>query len=394
MSNSGCSQSAGKGSDRSIVVEGLSFTYPGAEAATLSDINFHVDTGESLALLGSSGAGKTTLLNVLSGLLPAQDGKITFSGRDVTSLPASQRGVAQVFQFPVLYETLSVRENIAFALRTRGTPRKQRWRRADELAELFDLQALLDRKPTELSLFEKQLTGVAKSLVREDLSMVLLDEPLTAVEPAMKWRLRGAVKRAQAQVGVPMVYVTHDQTEALTFADRVSVLHDGRLLQTGTPAGIYAQPEHAEVARFIGNPGMNVVPGEIAAGRLSLGGVLLDVPAVGSLTTAIAELGDGEVEFGFRPEWSSLVSAAGQTNDSERQESTPGGWQLPAVLQAVRLTGATAFVTQGIAELVIGEQRVQVACEQLEQQTARHAQFSVHRCLLFRAGERVAELNL
>ena len=184
-----------------LEVEGLCFTYPGATASTLQDIAFAVESGGSLALLGSSGAGKTTLLNLLSGLLPCTLGKIAFDGVDVAALGAAERGVAQVFQFPVLYDSLSVRDNIAFPLRTRGVGRRERRERAERIGKLFDLSSILDKKPAALSLFQKQLTGFAKALVRDDLSMVLLDEPLTAVEPAMKWRLRGAVKRAQEELG-------------------------------------------------------------------------------------------------------------------------------------------------------------------------------------------------
>lgn len=313
-----------------LEVEGLSFTYPGTDAPTLQDVAFTVVSGGSLALLGSSGAGKTTLLNLLSGLLPCTTGRIAFQGVDVSALSAAKRGVAQVFQFPVLYDSLTVQDNIGFPLRTRGVGRRERRQRAQQLAELFDLQTVLTLKPAALSLFQKQLVGFAKALVRNDLQMVLLDEPLTAVEPAMKWRLRGAVKRAQQELGVTMVYVTHDQTEALTFADTVSVLHDGKLLQTATPSELYAAPAHSEVARFIGNPGMNLVPATLLGEEIS---------AEAGVTLM------SKSEIGFRPEWASLVAPA-----TAREAGT---LMISGTVVRTRLTGASARGALGITTVAI-----------------------------------------
>ena len=349
-------------------VEGLSFTYPAAPQATLTNVSFGVASGGSLALLGSSGAGKTTLLNLLSGLIPCTDGKIRFDGVDVASVGAAQRGVAQVFQFPVLYESLSVRDNIGFPLRTRGVSKTQYRLRAEAVAELFDLSAVLLEKPAALSLFQKQLVGFAKALVRDDLALVLLDEPLTAVEPAMKWRLRGIVKRAQAELGITMVYVTHDQTEALTFADEVSVLHGGKVLQTGTPAELYERPAHAEVARFIGNPGMNVIPAEFASNRLRVSGcdALGVVPNPGGGSGS----GEGPLEIGFRPEWGSLLvrSRSVEPQSVEPEQSLSGereanSLELPATLIGHRLTGASEGKALAIARVAIGDTEAQVACE-------------------------------
>lgn len=335
-----------------LEVQGLSFTYPGAAAATLQDIDFSVASGDSLALLGSSGAGKTTLLNLLSGLLPCTEGRILFDGVDIAPLAAGRRGVAQVFQFPVLYDSLDVRDNIAFGLRTRGVGKQERGMRASAIAELFDLTSVLTVKPADLSLFQKQLVGFAKALVRDDLAMVLLDEPLTAVEPAMKWRLRGIVKQAQAELGVTMVYVTHDQTEALTFADEVSVLHDGRLLQTGTPAALYSRPEHAEVARFIGSPGMNLLAGELRDGVLFIAGV----EVAGQLPGLDAE----KFEIGFRPEWGKLGTLSLPPDQVSGQQSQ---LTMPATVLAQRLTGGTARKALGMVELAVGGGSAQVACE-------------------------------
>ena len=264
-----------------ITLAGLGFRYPGAAEDTLRDLDLDIAQGEAHALLGASGAGKTTLLNLLSGLLAPTRGRLEFNGNDVSFKTGRERNVAQVFQFPVLYDGLSVSDNLAFPLEVRGTNRKEIAERVDYICEELDIAGLRDRKPGALSLFEKQLVAVGKALVRPDVSMVLLDEPLTAVEPRVKWRLRQSLRKVQADLGVTMIYVTHDQTEALTFADRVSVMADGRIVQTGTPEEVYLSPEHEFVGHFVGSPGMNFVPSSalgIAAGD----------------------------RVGFRPEWTAV----------------------------------------------------------------------------------------
>jgi glycerol transport system ATP-binding protein len=264
-----------------ITLEDISFRYPGATRDTLDGLNLEIADGEAHALLGASGAGKTTLLNLLSGLLLPTAGRLLFDGRDVSQIAGRDRDVAQVFQFPVLYESLNVAENLAFPLRTRGASAAEVAARVDYLCDELAISGLRTRKPQTLSLFEKQLVAVGKALVRADLSMVLLDEPLTAVEPRIKWRLRQTLRKVQEDLGVTMIYVTHDQTEALTFADRVSVLTAGGILQSGTPAEIYQSPAYEFVGHFVGSPGMNFVPNS-------------------ALDVSVGE------RLGFRPEWAEL----------------------------------------------------------------------------------------
>ena len=206
-----------------ISLDDLSFSYPGAQTETLSKLNLSIANGEAHALLGASGAGKTTLLNILSGLLVPTGGALRFDDLDVSHQQGRERNVAQVFQFPVLYESLSVADNLAFPLKTRKMQPEAIKQRLDYICSELGLNDLRKAKPAGLSLFQKQLVAVGKALVRPDVSMVLLDEPLTAVEPRIKWRLRQTLRRVQADLKVTMIYVTHDQTEALTFADRVSV---------------------------------------------------------------------------------------------------------------------------------------------------------------------------
>lgn len=248
-----------------ITFEAVGFRYPGVPDDTLAGLDLDITDGEAHALLGASGAGKTTLLNLLSGLLPPTSGRVLFDGRDVSRLAGRDRHVAQVFQFPVLYEGLSVQDNLAFPLRSSGVSGSAANKRIGVICEELEISGIRARKPASLSLFEKQLVAVGKALVREDVNVVLLDEPLTAVEPRVKWRLRQTLRKVQEDLGVTMVYVTHDQTEALTFADRVSVLADGGILQTGAPSEVYESPAHEFVGHFVGSPGMNFLPGDAVA---------------------------------------------------------------------------------------------------------------------------------
>ena len=173
-----------------ITLDNIAFRYPGAQQDALTGLSLDIADGEAHALLGASGSGKTTLLNLLSGLISPSAGTLQFDGRDVSRTAARDRDVAQVFQFPVLYESLSVAQNLAFPLETRAIPAARAAERIDYILSELDISGIRDRRSKSLSLFEKQLVAVGKALVREDVSMVLLDEPLTAVEPRIKWRLR------------------------------------------------------------------------------------------------------------------------------------------------------------------------------------------------------------
>lgn len=301
-----------------ISLHDLSFRYPGAASETLAALNLTIADGEAHALLGASGAGKTTLLHLLAGLLSPTSGKLLFDERDVSHHSGRQRNVAQVFQFPVLYESLTVAENLAFPLKTRKAPAKLIAERIAYICDELEIEALRQRKPAGLSLFEKQLVAVGKALIRPDVSMVLLDEPLTAVEPRTKWRLRQTLRRVQQDLGITMIYVTHDQTEALTFADRVSVLAEGGILQTGTPEQVYAEPEHEFVGHFVGSPGMNFLPAQ----------------ALGV---------SGAERVGFRPEWISLAETADTPASS--------GHRMSATLLRTRIEGTERGALHGLLTL-------------------------------------------
>lgn len=312
-----------------IEIENLSYRYTEAETV-LDGVGLELADGEAHAILGGSGAGKTTLLNLLAGLLRPESGSIRFNGRDVTGLGGAKRNVAQVFQFPVLYPSLDVAGNIGFALGNRGWRKPAIGARVGEIAELLEISPLLGKRPAALSLFEKQLVAIARALARPDVAVVLLDEPLTAVEPATKWRLRRALKAVQRELALTMVYVTHDQAEALTFADRITMLHRGSILQTGTPGELYGAPVHTRVAEFIGSPGMNLIAGESRGGKLR----------ISERVVAPVPIEDGPCLVGFRPEWASIKPA------STGPDGADGG--LPVRVVATRVLGTEEGVPVGL----------------------------------------------
>jgi glycerol transport system ATP-binding protein len=261
--------------------------------------------GGAYALLGPSGCGKTTLLNIISGIVKPSRGKILFDGRDVMALTTQQRNIAQVFQFPVIYDTMTVGENLAFPLKNRGRPRAEIETRVQEIAKLLDLVPQLDRKASRLTADAKQKISLGRGLVRADVAAVLFDEPLTVIDPALKWELRSKLKVLHRALDLTMIYVTHDQTEALTFADTVVVMHEGSVVQTGTPEELFLRPDHTFVGYFIGSPGMNVLPAEVAGRRARIAGHEL------GLARSYDKLPSGaQVEVGIRPEFVALERPA------------------------------------------------------------------------------------
>ena len=231
--------------------------------------------GGAYALLGPSGCGKTTLLNLISGIVTPSRGKILFDGADITPLSTQKRNIAQVFQFPVIYDTMTVGQNLAFPLKNRGVPKAEIDARVAEIARLLDLTPYLNRKATRLTADAKQKISLGRGLVRSDVAAVLFDEPLTVIDPELKWQLRSKLKALHRELDLTMIYVTHDQTEALTFADTVVVMHDGRVVQSGTPAELFDKPAHTFVGYFIGSPGMNIVPAEVSGREARIDGHII-----------------------------------------------------------------------------------------------------------------------
>lgn len=284
----------------------LSHTYrsnPAAGDWALKETEHLWSDGGAFALLGPSGCGKTTMLNILSGLLTPSRGAVLFDGRDVTGLSPQQRNIAQVFQFPVVYDTMSVRDNLSFPLRNRRINEAMVVRRVTEVAEALELEAELDCRAFGLGADAKQKISMGRGLVRTDVNAILLDEPLTVIDPELKWRLRSNLKSLYRRFRNTMVYVTHDQTEALTFADHIAVMHDGRIVQEDSPTALFETPRHKFVGHFIGSPGMNFAPCTVspAGDAALLGGST--VP----LAYQVTHPADGAgVEIGIRPEFVTL----------------------------------------------------------------------------------------
>ncbi len=285
-----------------IVLDGLAHSYKPApqtpEDFALKPMDHTWSQGGAYALLGPSGCGKTTLLNIISGLIVPRRGRVLFDERDVTALPTEARNIAQVFQFPVVYDTMTVRENLAFPLRNRGVPRGAVAARVAEMAALLDLTRVLDRRARNLTADAKQKISLGRGLVRADVAAILFDEPLTVIDPHMKWQLRSMLKDLHRKLDVTMIYVTHDQTEALTFADKVVVMHEGAVVQTGTPEELFERPAHTFVGYFIGSPGMNVLPCTVQGATAQIGR-----HAVGLARAYPALPARARLELGIRPEF-------------------------------------------------------------------------------------------
>jgi glycerol transport system ATP-binding protein len=258
------------------------------------------DDGGAYALLGPSGCGKTTMLNIMSGLLAPSHGKVLFDGKDVTRLSPQERNIAQVFQFPVIYDTMTVAENLAFPLRNRKVPEAQIKKRVGEIAEMLDMSGQLNQRAAGLAADAKQKISLGRGLVRPDVSAVLFDEPLTVIDPHLKWQLRRKLKQIHHELKLTLIYVTHDQVEALTFADQVVVMTRGRAVQVGPADALFERPQHSFVGHFIGSPGMNFMQAEVAGDILRLAGREMTLPAG-------LNLPQGPLKLGVRPEYVTLA---------------------------------------------------------------------------------------
>jgi glycerol transport system ATP-binding protein len=254
------------------------------------------EDGGAYALLGPSGCGKSTLLNLTSGLLAPSQGKVMFDGRDVTRNSPQERNIAQVFQFPVIYDTMTVAENLAFPLRNRKVPEQQIRKRVGEIAEMLEMSAQLNQRAAGLSADAKQKISLGRGLVRSDVSAVLFDEPLTVIDPHLKWQLRRKLKQIHHELKLTLIYVTHDQVEALTFADQVVVMTRGRAVQVGPADALFERPQHTFVGHFIGSPGMNFLPAHVEGKSLTVAGQVLPL-------AADSNLAPGAVTLGVRPEY-------------------------------------------------------------------------------------------
>jgi glycerol transport system ATP-binding protein len=316
-----------------ITLERLGHAYnrsDGTPNYALYPLDLVWEDGGTYALLGPSGCGKSTMLNIVSGLLTPSEGRVLINGRDVTGTRVAQRNIAQVFQFPVVYASKSVYENLAFPLRCRNMANREVDRRVNEIAELLNLDTILHRPARKLTPDAKQLISLGRGLVRDDVAVILMDEPLTVIDPQLKFHLRRKLKDISARHGHTLVYVTHDQNEAMTLAENVIVMDNGRVAQVGTPQELFENPTHAHVGYFIGSPSMNFLPVSLYNGKLSIAG---QVVALG--TVEVPE--GGNLLLGIRPEFVDILP-----------EASPNA--LKARLSEVQDLGTYQIVTGQLAD--------------------------------------------
>ena len=277
------------------------------EVYALLPLRMSFRDGGAYALLGPSGCGKTTLLNIISGLVTPSQGTVKFNGQDVTAQTPQQRNIAQVFQFPVIYDTMTVAENLAFPLKNRGVAPDRIRQRVGTIAEMLEMSHQLDLRAAGLAADQKQKISLGRGLVREDVSAVLFDEPLTVIDPHLKWQLRRKLKQIHHELKLTLIYVTHDQVEALPFAEEVVVMTRGRAVQIGSADQLFERPQHMFVGHFIGSPGMNFLPAAIVPGAP-----------------------DGADTLGVRPEYVTLAEpgAAGALQATVTQRQDVGTYWL------------------------------------------------------------------
>jgi multiple sugar transport system ATP-binding protein len=288
-----------------IVLEGVTKEFPGGIVA-VREISLEVQPGEFMVLVGPSGCGKTTTLRMVAGLEEVTGGEIRIDDREVTGLPPRRRDIAMVFQNYALYAHMTVRDNIGFGLRMHGVAKREIRRRVDEAAEILGIVDLLARKPRQLSGGQRQRVAMGRAIVREPAAF-LMDEPLSNLDAKLRVEMRAEITNVQRRIGAPTLYVTHDQTEAMTMGDRVAVLKDGVLQQLGTPAELYDHPANIFIAGFIGSPAMNLVATRLEQrnGRYFVPfgqSEIVVPPAQLERRQAVADYAGREIILGFRPE--------------------------------------------------------------------------------------------
>jgi sn-glycerol 3-phosphate transport system ATP-binding protein len=308
-----------------IAVENVAKHWTTAEGQVraVDGLSFSLEEGTLNVLLGPSGCGKSTTLRLIAGLEPADEGRIFIGGHDVTELPPAQRNISMVFQSYALFPHLSVTENIVFGLKVRKVPESDRTRRLQRVAGLLGLAKLLDRKPSQLSGGQQQRVALGRAIIAEA-PVCLMDEPLSNLDAQLRAEMRGEIRNLQRELGITIVYVTHDQVEAMTMADRVILLNMGRIVQNGTPVDLYETPSDVFVARFIGTPPMNLLPLVPGHGGAVIAGTEGPVVAPG-------EHAGGTL--GLRPEHVTLARDSG----------------LEARVDAIEYLGADSLVSCNVA---------------------------------------------
>ncbi|GAA1731995.1 sn-glycerol-3-phosphate ABC transporter ATP-binding protein UgpC [Microbacterium paludicola] len=290
----------------SVTFDGATRLYPGGTRPAVDSLDLAVGDGEFLVLVGPSGCGKSTSLRMLAGLEEVNEGRILIGDRDVTDVPPKDRDIAMVFQNYALYPHMTVAENMGFALKIAGVSKDERAKRVQEAAKLLDLEPYLNRKPKALSGGQRQRVAMGRAIVREP-QVFLMDEPLSNLDAKLRVQTRTQIASLQRRLGVTTVYVTHDQTEALTMGDRIAVLKDGILQQVGTPRDLYEKPNNVFVAGFIGSPAMNLFSADLAEGGIRFGTKVVPVEA-----SALAKLHGKQATIGVRPEDIEVGPAGGE----------------------------------------------------------------------------------
>jgi multiple sugar transport system ATP-binding protein len=346
-----------------VSVRGLSKSF--GLLRVLRDINLSVDAGEFIVLLGPSGCGKSTLLNTIAGLEDIDSGLVEIGGIDVTHHEPSKRGIAMVFQSYALYPTMSVRRNLSFGLRVRSVPKREAQRRVEWASQLLQITELLDRKPSQLSGGQRQRVAIGRALVQQA-NVFLFDEPLSNLDAKLRTEMRVELKRLHKELGATIIYVTHDQIEAMTLASRIAVMRGGRIEQYAAPDELYERPETLFVAGFVGSPSMNFLNGELAGGAaptVRIGGTALPLNGY-----AFRERPDDRraVVIGVRPEHVLLArdSADRPTIEADTLFMEPmgadtlGWFQFDAQRVAARLSPQAARGLNGRVRLAFALDQV------------------------------------
>jgi glycerol transport system ATP-binding protein len=292
-----------------IILNNIAHTY-NPEASdplfALKKMSLSWDDGGRYALLGPSGCGKTTMLNIMSGLVTPSHGKVLFGERDVTKVITEERNIAQVFQFPVIYGTMTVYENLAFPLKCRQFPEDQIDKKVKEVSEILNLQDFLNNRAKGLTADQKQLISLGRGLVREDVAAILMDEPLTVIDPDLKFRLRRKLKEINSKYKTTLIYVTHDQNEAMTFADNIIVMDQGEVVQAGSPKELFEKPQTTFVGYFIGSPAMNLYNCQaLSSNEISIGSLKFKI------NSNIDNSQSKELKLGIRSEFITVEDSFG-----------------------------------------------------------------------------------
>ncbi|WP_394743154.1 ABC transporter ATP-binding protein [Natronococcus roseus] len=278
------------------------FDVPGGVEVAVDDVSFELNEGEFVTLVGPSGCGKTTTLRCLAGLEIPTSGSIEFDNVDVTEVPAHHRGLAMMFQNIALYPHMTIRENIAYPLKLQGIPEAERHDEAEEAAEIMQIPELVDKYPGELSGGQQQRAALARTIVQDPIAF-LMDEPLAALDAKLKVEIRKEIQKVHRRLDKPTLYVTHDQEEALTMSDRIAIMNDGSLEQIGTREEVYDYPKNTFVARFIGNPSINLVDATLESLDENEGTVQVGETTISFETDVLREdPADSDIVFGFRPQ--------------------------------------------------------------------------------------------